>query len=61
MYVEKRKKCENTWTIEEVGNVEAGIVAGDARLGAKKDEEVWDEKVSRWTKKLEELDSVHVI
>jgi hypothetical protein len=32
-------------------------VAGNARLGVKKDEEVWGEKVSRWNKKVEELDS----
>jgi hypothetical protein len=60
-HVEKRKKDESTWTIEEVGNVEADGVAGNARLGAKKDEEVWDEVVRRWNNKVEELDSVHVI
>jgi hypothetical protein len=38
MYVEKRTKGESTWTIEGVGNVEADVVAGNARLGAKKDE-----------------------
>jgi hypothetical protein len=47
--------------IEEVGNVEADIVAGNARLGAKKDEEVWEGKVSRWNKKVEELDEKYVI
>jgi hypothetical protein len=41
--------------------VEADIVAGNARLGAKKDEEVWDGKVNRWNKKVEELDSMQVI
>jgi hypothetical protein len=30
-HVEKRKKDKSTWTIEEVGNVEADIVAGNAR------------------------------
>jgi hypothetical protein len=30
IYVEKRKKDQSTWTIEEIGNVEANIVAGDA-------------------------------
>jgi hypothetical protein len=60
-HVEKREKDESTWTIEEVGNVEADIVAGNARLGAKQDEEVCDGKVRRWNKKVEELDSVHVI
>jgi hypothetical protein len=40
--------------------VEADGVASNARLGAKKDEEVWDEKVrNRWNKKVEDLDSVH--
>jgi hypothetical protein len=41
--------------------VEADGVAGNARLGAKKDEEVKDEEVRRWNNKVEELDSVHVI
>jgi hypothetical protein len=31
-HVEKRKKYESTWTIEEIENVEADIVAGNARL-----------------------------
>ena len=35
-HVEKRKKDKSTWTIEEKGNVEADIVAGNARLGANK-------------------------
>jgi hypothetical protein len=39
-HVEKRKKYQSTWTIEEVGDVEADGVAGGARLGAKKDEDV---------------------
>jgi hypothetical protein len=60
-HVEKRKKDKSTWTIEEVGNVEADIVAGNARLGAKQDEEVWEGKVSSWNKKVEELDSMHAI
>jgi hypothetical protein len=55
-HVEKRKEDKSTWTIEEIGNVEADIVAGNARLGAKKDEEVWEGKVSRWNKKVEELE-----
>jgi hypothetical protein len=41
--------------------VEADIVAGNARLGAKQDEEVWEGKVSSWNKKVEELDSMRVI
>jgi len=60
-HVEKRKKDESTWTIEEIGNVEADGIAGDARLGAKRDEEVWDEEVSRWNSTVEELDSMHAI
>jgi hypothetical protein len=55
-HVEKRRKNKSTWTIEEIGNVEAAIVAGNARLGAKQDEEVWEGKVSSWNKKAEELD-----
>jgi hypothetical protein len=51
----------HTWTIEEIGNVEADGIAGDARLGAKKDEEVWDEEVRRWNSKVEELDSMHAV
>ena len=31
----------------------------DARLGAKQDEEIWEEKVSRWNKRVEELDRMH--
>jgi hypothetical protein len=60
-HVEKRKKDKSTWTIEEIGNVEADIVAGNAKLGAKQDEEVWEGKVSRGNKKVEELDSMHDI
>jgi hypothetical protein len=41
--------------------VEADIVAGNARLGAKQDEEVWEGKVSKWNKKVKELDSMHDI
>jgi hypothetical protein len=42
-HVETRKKYDSTWTIEEIGNVEADIVAGDA-IGwvQKQDEEVWE-------------------
>jgi hypothetical protein len=59
-HVEKQKTDESTWTIEERGNVEADNVAGDAiRLGAKQDEEIWEEKVSRWNKRVEELDRMH--
>jgi hypothetical protein len=54
-HVEKRKTDDSTWTIEEIGNVEADGIAGDARLGAKKDEEVWDEEVRRWNSTVEEL------
>jgi hypothetical protein len=60
-HVEKRKKDKSTWSIEEVGNVEADIVAGNARLTAKQDEEVWEGKVSSWNKKVEELDSMHAV
>jgi hypothetical protein len=28
-------------------------------LGAKRDEEIWDERVNRWNKRVEELDSMH--
>jgi hypothetical protein len=41
MHVEKRKTDESTWTIEERGNEQADNVAGNARLGAKRDEEIW--------------------
>ena len=40
-HVEKRKTDESTWTIEERGNEQADNVAGNARLGAKRDEEIW--------------------
>ena len=59
--MEKRKKDASTWTIEEIGNVEADGIAGDARLGAKRDEEVWDEEVRRSNSTVEELDSMHAI
>ena len=41
--------------------MEADGIAGDARLGAKRDEEVWDEEVRKWNSTVEELDSMHVI
>jgi hypothetical protein len=37
-HVETRKTDKSTWTIEKIGNMEADIVAGNARLGAKQDE-----------------------
>jgi hypothetical protein len=39
-HIEKRKKDKSTWAIEEIGDVEADIVAGGARSGAKQDEGV---------------------
>jgi hypothetical protein len=49
-HLEKRKKGQSTWTIEVIENMEADVVAGKARLGAKQDEEVWEGKVSSWNK-----------
>jgi hypothetical protein len=51
-HVEARKTDKSTY-VEYRGNtcrerVEADIVAGNARLGAKQDEEVWEGKVSSW-------------
>jgi hypothetical protein len=42
IHVEKRKKAKSTYVDyrgEELGNVEVNIVASNARLGAKQDEE----------------------